>query len=185
MTENLENSWVKEILSHEELKQYTQFEEGLNKRFSETEKEKFHRDWASLVSEIANKLNDDPITKSSMELAARVMKLINNLYGDEHANLRAVIWEKGFKQGHAHQHSMSAEMVTWLDAALYAHYSEQIYALLKTSDRVTTEEKWQALMKEMFADNHSLEIDAVHKLLNNQNVSSNAKHWLRARYNIA
>jgi DNA-binding transcriptional MerR regulator len=185
MTENLENSWVKEILTHEELKQYIQFEESLKARFSETEKEKFHRDWASLVSEIASRLNDDPTTKSSMELARRVMKLINNLYGDEHANLRAVIWEKGFKQGHAHQHAMSPEMVTWLDAALYAHYSEQIYRLLKKVDQVTIEEQWQALMKEMFAGDHRLETDAIHKILDNPSVSANAKRWLKARYNIA
>ncbi len=185
MTENLENSWVKEILSHEELKQYVQFEESLKARFSETEKEMFHCDWSSLVSEIASKLNDDPATKSSMELARRVMKLINNLYGDEHANLRAVIWEKGFKEGHAQQYSMSTEMVTWLDAALYAHYSEQIYGLLKKIDQMTVETQWQALMKEMFAGNHHLEIDAVHKILDNPTVSANAKGWLKARYNIA
>ncbi len=182
MTENLENSWVKKILTHDELKQYARFEEGLKKRFSEAEKEEFHQNWSTLVSEIANKLGNDPTSASSMDLARRVMKLINQLYSDEHVNLRQVIWEKGFKQGHAHQHSMSNEMVTWLDQALYAYYSEQIYALLKSPGH---EQQWQKLMKEMFAGDYSLELDAAHKLLNNPKVNSDAKRWLKTKYNIA
>lgn len=118
-------------------------------------------------------------------MAERVMKLINQLYGEAHANLRQVIWEKGFKQGHAPQHSMSKEMIVWLDAALFAHYSGQIYGLLNKADDAAKEEQWQALMKEMFADNYSLEIDAIHKLLSSQIVSNKAKDWLRARYTIA
>jgi DNA-binding transcriptional MerR regulator len=183
MSENLENTWVKEILTPEELKQYVQFEEGLKERFNEAEKNKFHREWAELISLMASKLKDDPATKSSMELAAKTMKLINHLYGEEHANLRQIIWEKGFKQGYAPKHSMTQEMVTWLDKAIYAYYSQRIYALLKTLDFVAIEKQWQSLMKEMFSDNEKLEVDAVHKLLKNEDVSSEAKHWLKTRYN--
>lgn len=185
MTEKLENSWVKEILTHDELKQYVQFEEGLKKRFSNEEKEKFNRDWSSLVSEIADKIKNDPTEKSSMALARRVMMLINQLYGDEHANLRQVIWDKGFKQGHAHHHALSKEMVTWLDKALYAHYSEQMYALLKSPTHAAMHENWTALMKEVFANDQALEMDAVQKLLKNPAVSIEAKDWLKARYTIA
>lgn len=184
MAKNLENSWVKEILSHEELKQYLEFEEGLKKRFNQKEKDSFHHDWESNVAEIKSKLKEDPTSRASMALAARVMKLINQLYGEEHANLRQVIWEKGFKQGYEHHHSMSKEMVSWLDAALYAYYSGQIYSLLKTINKADIEEKWQLLVKEMFASNRSLEIDAVHKLLQNPDVCIDAKNWLKSRYNI-
>lgn len=81
---------------------------------------------------------------------------------------------------------MSKEMVTWVDQALYAYYSEQIYALLKSPDHGAIEQQWQTLMKEMFAGNHGLELDAAHKLLNNPKVSSGAKRWLKKKiYNIA
>lgn len=185
MTEKLENSWVKEILTQEELRQYVQFEQDLKKRFNNEEKEKFHQNWATLVSEIAKKLKDDPTEKSSKELAQRVMTLINQLYGDAHANLRQVIWDKGFKQGHSHQHAMSQEMVTWLDRALYAHYSEQMYALLKAPAHAAIHENWNALMKEVFAGNQDLLMDAVNKLLKDPAVSLEGKNWLKAKYNVA
>jgi DNA-binding transcriptional MerR regulator len=185
MSEKLENAWVKEILTPQELKQYIQFEAGLKTRFSEAEKDKFHREWTALVAEIASRLHDDPAAKSSMELAKRVMMHINKLYGDEHANLRHVIWEKGFKEGHARQHSMSKESISWLDAALFAYYSEEIYNLLRMPNSEAIDEKWQALMNEMFAGHSNLEIDAVYKILNNPKLSAKAKHWLRTKYNIA
>jgi len=185
MTEKLENSWVKDILSPEELKQYVQFEAGLKDRFSPSEKEAFHKDWSSLVAEIKNRLQEDPTSKPSMELAGRVMKVINNLYGDEHANLRHIIWEKGFKRGLADKgHLMSPETVKWLDEALFAYYSERIYSLLKDLGYETIDDKWQALMKEMFANNKNLELEAVQKILANKNISKSAKDWLKKTYKI-
>ncbi len=183
MSERLENAWVKDILTPEELKQFVQFETGLKARFSDAEKKQFDCDWASLVSEIANKLNDDPQSEASKAIAARVMTLINGLYGDEHANLRHVIWEKGFKGGHADQHSMSKEMVTWLDAALYAYYSGRIFALLKSPN--LDDSSWRALMKEMFAGDGERELEAVHKILVAKEVNAKAKLWLQSKYDIA
>lgn len=184
MSENIENTWVKEILTHEELKQYVKFEQGLKTRFSDEEKENFHRQWGELVSQIEEKLDDDPAAQASMELAATVMKHINQLYGDEHANLRAVIWEKGFKQGKGQQHSMSSEMVKWLDASLYAYYSGRIYDALTNVDGKGMERVWPALMKEVFAGDAALELDAIHKLIKDAKVSASAKAWLKARYKI-
>jgi DNA-binding transcriptional MerR regulator len=182
MEENLEHSWVKKILNPKELKQFVQFETGLKKRFSSTEKSKFHDTWGELVLEIANSLNNDPAKKSSMDLGKRVMDLINNLYGDEHANLRQVIWEKGFKEGHAQEHSMSQEMVTWLDKAIYAYYADRIYTLLKTPKNI--DKNWAKLMKEMFAGAKDQELDAVNKLLVSQQVSFEAKDWLKNKYKL-
>lgn len=185
MTEKLENSWVKEILTHEQLKQYIKFEDDLKVRFSDEEKESFHRNWASLVQEISQKMKDDPASPSSMDLASRVMKHINPLYGDEHANLRKVIWEQGFKKGHAsNEHGMSEEMVAWLDKALFAYYKGRIFLLLKSCDTSPIKE-WHALMKEMFADDSSLENDAVNQLLNDKSVSRDAKRWLRDLYKLS
>lgn len=180
MSEKLEHPWVKKILNPEELKQFVQFEEGLKKRFNSTEKAQFHESWASLVLEIEKRLNDDPAETSSMDLAKRVMDLINNLYSEEHASLRKVIWDKGFKEGHAQEHSMSKEMVTWLDKAIFAYYSQRIYALLKNPKGIT--KAWSDLMKEMFAGSIELELDAVNKLLKNPTVSDEAKTWLKAKY---
>lgn len=185
MTEKLENSWVKDILSAEELKQYVQFEAGLKDRFSTSEKEEFYKNWASLVEEIKNNLKEDPTSKQSMKLAKRVMKIINNLYGDEHVNLRHIIWEKGFKGGFADKdHLMSPEIVKWLDEALYAYYSERIYLLLNRLPHEIIDSEWQTLMKEMFANNKTNELEAVHKMLANKNISNKAKNWLKKKYTI-
>lgn len=181
MAEKLENTWVKEILTPEELKKYAQFEEGLKERFSPEEKERFHKDWAEKVADISSKLKDDPTSKSSMKLASQVMVLIKDLYGEQQ-NLRQTIWEKGFKAGHGHHHSMSEEMVKWLDAALFAYYAEQIYELLKQPLKII-EQKWAPLMNEMFG-NKELEIDAITKMLNNPKISAEAKSWLKNRYKL-
>lgn len=186
MTTKLENAWVRQVLSPEELKQYVQFEKGLKSRFSEREKAAFHQDWALLVDEIKNNLNTDPKSKLGMELAEGVMKLINNLYTDEHANLRHIIWEKGFKTGQADvAHSMSAEMVSWLDMAMHAYYSQRIYALLKQVGQKPNEvmsKEWQALMTEMFSNSKDREHDAVNQMLNNPNINDTAKNWLKLFY---
>lgn len=180
MGEKLEHSWVKKILTPKELKQFVQFEEGLKKRFSSSEKEQFHKNWSSLVLEIEKSLKEDPAKDSSMALAKKVMEQVNNLYGDEHANLRHVIWQKGFKQGHSNEHSMSVEMVLWLDRALYAYFANRIYRLLKTPK--TIEKEWSMLMQEMFAGDKELENDAINKILLNKQVSDEAKNWLKNKY---
>lgn len=180
MSEKLEHSWVKEILNPQELKQFVQFEEGLKKRFNSQEKAQFHQSWASLVLEIEKSLKEDPANKSSMNLAKRVMEQVNSLYGDDHANLRKIVWDKGFKEGHAHEHSMSNEMVLWLDKAIYAYYSQRLYTLLKNPKNI--EEPWSKLIKEMFAGSIEHQMDAVNKLLNDPTVSDEAKKWLKNKY---
>ncbi|WP_454786151.1 MerR family transcriptional regulator [Legionella sp. WA2024007413] len=122
MTQQLKNSWIKEVFNPKELEQYAQFEANLKTRFNENEKKQFEDAWFSLVNEINNNLHLDPQSPVAISLAKQCMELINNLYGKEHANLRTSKWEKGFKKGKGlEDHGLTTKIVDWLDRAIDAY----------------------------------------------------------------
>ncbi len=112
MTQQLENSWIKEIFTPEELKQYAAFESELkNKSIAAASEKK----WFKLMEEVNNNLQQEPTSKIGIELAKSSMDIINGLYGKKHANLRATKWQKGFKEGKGlKEHGLTPEIVNGL-----------------------------------------------------------------------
>jgi len=96
MTQQLEHSWVKEIFTSEELKEYAAFEADLNSQSNQDKKDEFQKNWLLLVGEIENNLKHNPKSNIGIQLGGKCMRLINAFYGKKHARLRTKIFEKGF-----------------------------------------------------------------------------------------
>jgi hypothetical protein len=58
-----------------------------------------------------------------LSTAKKCMDMVNGLYGKENANLKHVIWNRGFKSGHMdREYFTSPKVVAWLDKAIDAYY---------------------------------------------------------------
>jgi hypothetical protein len=180
MTAELKNKWVKDILTDEELKQYSEFEGGLKRR---GDKEDFEKQWAELVMQIKDNIELDPASTKAIEIGGNVMKLINGVYGVENANLKRAIWEKGFKAGKADNHAMNPEMVAWLDKAIFHYWSKRVYDLLaqvSTNQPKDLADQWHSLMREMYGDGQdNLKREVVNVVLEDNKASDQAKEWLK------
>src|SRR5205823_1479843 len=131
MTEQIENAWVKQALTTEELKQYVEFEKGLKTRFSPAEKAASEKEWADITKEVHASINENPTSKTGIALGKRCLDWVNKMYGKKFASLRTSIWEKGFKEGHAKDyHGISPDGVVWLDKAMDAYCRDRIYKTL-------------------------------------------------------
>lgn len=183
MTQKLENAWISQVLTPEELKQYAKFEAELNDRYSIDKKQNFETAWKNVVKEIQANLNHDPKSPNGMKLGEKVMNLINDLYGKEHANLKHTIWNKGFKQGHsAGEHDMSPEVIQWMDKAIDAYYRNRIYRLLdqiSENPSKQLEQQWQGLLEEMYGNSDKLKQELVEVALKDDRVNQKARLWLQ------
>lgn len=183
MTQQLENSWASEVFTSDELKQYAEFESGLKSRFTPEDKAAFDKAWTDVVEDIKQNLDKDPTSEIGLELAERVMTLVNHLYGEEHANLKHQIWEEGFKKGKMEDnHSLTPEMVDWLAKANDAYYYARIYTILDQvgeGDDKAVETQWNALLDEMYGNAQTLKDDLVEAALKDERVSDRAKAWLK------
>ena len=73
MTQQLEHSWVKDIFTPEELKQYAAFEIEWKSNSTPEKKEEFEKKWANLVSEISNNLDKDPESAIGIAIGEKLM----------------------------------------------------------------------------------------------------------------
>lgn len=183
MTQQLEQSWVKEIFTPEELKQYAAFETEL-KTQSLNQKTTFETDWQNLVAEISQNLKIDPKSEIGINIGERCMILINGLYGRKNANLRTKIFEKGFAEGKGLETvGMTIEIVKWLDQALDAYWKQRIYSILAQVGKTSESEVlnlWNAVLDDMYGEDSERKIDLVKMALEDARVSKTAKNWLKA-----
>jgi DNA-binding transcriptional MerR regulator len=184
MTQKLEHPWIGEILSPDELVEYAQYEQGLKKRFTESERRSFEQNWAELIEHIAANLDKDPTSEFGISIGEQVMKLINKLYGREHAVLRKSIWEKGFKPGKMEgEHQLPPEIVNWMDKAFGAYWRHLLYGVLNKvgieSHEVVLSE-WQTILADMYGDSDELKLALYQIALADDKVSDIAKEWIRS-----
>lgn len=187
MTQQLENTWVKEVFNSEELKQYAQFETDLKARSSLEEKERFEKDWYALVQDISCNLQHPPESQIGIRCAQRCMEMINALYGKENANLRTTLWEKGFKEGkNLGEHGLTPEIVDWLDKAMDAYWRERLYSILdqvgKRSDSELLQ-AWQDVLEDMYGNATDAKMAVFHEAMTDKRVSKEAKDWLEVIIN--
>ncbi len=186
MTETIENAWVKQVLTAEEIKQYAEFEKGLKDRFSEQEKEASIKAWMDIVSEVHAALKLNPMEEKGIVLGKRCLDWVNKTYGKKYAALRTSIWEKGFKEGHAKDyHGLSFEGVEWLDKAMDAYCRDRIYKILNQigthpENEVLTQ--WNELLIEMYGDEQTPKNELIKVALLDENIIDAAKNWLEKRY---
>jgi DNA-binding transcriptional MerR regulator len=188
MTQQLEHSWVKEIFTPEELKQYATFEAELKSHSTPEQKAAFEKNWDALVEEIKNNLSKDPASESGIQLGKKMMQWVNGVYGKKYAHLRTKKFEKGFGEGKGlDEVGLTPEIVTWIDQAMDAYWRERIYGLLDQVGEISSSKLlllWNEIMDDMYGNDGENKLDIPIAALQDDKVSLDAKKWLKSVFNL-
>lgn len=184
MTEELEHSWVKEIFTSEELKQYATFEMEWKKKSTVQQKEDFENEWAKLIADINQNLKSDPASLLGIAIGKKCMTLINGVYGKKYAHLRTKKFEKGFVEGKGlDEVGLTLESVTWLDKAIDAYWRDRLYGVLDQVGTGISDEAifhlWKDILDDMYGDDESRKKELYDAALADERVSEKAKEWLK------
>jgi DNA-binding transcriptional MerR regulator len=188
MTQQLEHSWVKEIFTPEELKQYAAFETEMKTHSTLEQKATFENNWNALLEEIKNNLLKDPTSETGIRLGEKMMQWVNGVYGKKYAHLRTKKFEKGFGEGKGlDEVGLTPEMVTWIDQAMDAYWRERIYNILDQAGIVSSSELlllWNEVMDDMYGDEGERKLEIPAAALQDDRVSPDAKKWLKSVFNL-
>lgn len=182
MTQQLEHSWVKEIFTQEELKQYANFEAELKSRSTPEQKAAFEQKWFNLVEEAKENLHQDPKSDVGIRLGKKFMDWVNNLYGKKYAHLRTKKFEQGFGEGKGLQETgLTPELVAWLEIAMDAYFRQRIYEILNQVGKLPADEVltlWNEVLIEIHGDDHKQNESVLIAAMKDDKVSEEAKKWL-------
>lgn len=188
MTQQLEHSWVKEIFTPEELKQYAAFEAELKSNSTPEQKADFEKNWAALVEEIKQNLSKEPTSEIGIQLGEKMMQWVNGVYGKKYAHLRTKKFEKGFAEGKGlDEVGLTPEMVTWIDQAVDAYWRERIYGVLAQAGEISSSKLlllWNEVMDDMYGNEGERKLDIPAAALQDAKVSLDAKKWLKSVFNL-
>jgi DNA-binding transcriptional MerR regulator len=181
MTQQLEHSWVKEIFTPDELKQYAEFEKGMK---ASGEKAAFKKNWQQLVDELKDNLKNDPYSKAGIDLGKKYMDWVNGIYGKKYAHLRTKKWEQGFGEGKGlDEIGLTPELMSWIEKATDAYWRDRIYGFLNTVETIpssTAIKLWNEILDDMYGDEEARKITIYEMALKDEKVSEAAKAWLRS-----
>lgn len=184
MTEQLEHSWVKEIFTPDELKQYIEFEKELKTNTKPEQKAQFEKAWNLLVKEVEANLKQDPNSSQGIQLGKKLMDWVNGVYGKKYAHLRTKKFEKGFGEGKGlDEVGLTPETVSWMDKAMDAYWRDRIYGILDQVGKLpssTMNTLWNEVLDDMYGDEGDRK-NILHEIaLKDDKVSDQAKSWLRS-----
>lgn len=184
MTQQLENSWVKEIFTPEELKQYATFEIELKSNTIPEQKELFEKNWTNLLAEISSNLDNDPTSAVGISIGKKSILWVNEVYGKKFANLRTIKFRKGFSEGKGLEEAgLTPEIVHWWDKAMDAYCRDRVYGILnKVGSDVSDEEifkLWNEVLDDMYGDEITYKKEIYNSALTDKNISAKAKKWLK------
>jgi DNA-binding transcriptional MerR regulator len=184
MTQQLEHSWVKEIFTPEELKQYAAFEAELKTNSTPAQKAEFEKNWTNLVERIHRNLDNDPKSAAGIAIGKECMLWINGVYGKKYAHLRTKKFEQGFAEGKGLEEAgLTPEIVAWMDKAIDAYWRDRIYGILnKVGSGVSDEEifhLWNEVLDDMYGEENARKKELYDVALADEKVSEKAKEWLR------
>lgn len=182
MTQQLEHSWVKDIFSPEELKQYAAFETEMITHSTPEQKIAFEKAWTDLVEEVKRHLDEDPQSATGIRLGEKFMLWVNNVYGKKYAHLRTKKFEKGFGEGKGLEETgLTPEIVSWVDQAMDAYWRKRIYACLAQVGHKPSAEilnLWNELLDDMYGDNTERKLEIVDAVSKDVTISPKAKIWV-------
>lgn len=182
MTQQLEHSWVKDIFSPDELKQYAAFETEMITHSTPGQKIAFEKAWAELVEEVKHHLDEDPKSATGIRLGEKFMLWVNSVYGKKYAHLRTRKFEKGFGEGKGLEETgLTPEIVLWVDQAMDAYWRKRIYACLAQVGHKPSAEildLWDELLDDMYGDDKVRKLEIVDTILKDDTISPEAKTWV-------
>lgn len=181
MTQQLEHSWVKEIFTPDELKQYAEFEKEMK---ASGGKAVFKKNWQQLVEELKNNLKNNPYSKAGIDLGKKYMDWVNRLYGKKYAHLRTKKWEQGFGEGKGlDEIGLTPELMAWIEKATDAYWKDRLYGFLNkvaTLSSSDAKKLWNEILDDMYGDEEARKIAIYERVLKDEKVSEAAKVWLRS-----
>jgi DNA-binding transcriptional MerR regulator len=179
MTQQLEHSWVKEIFTPNELKQYAEFEQEMK---ATGQKDVFIKNWQYLVDEIKNNVQNDPQSKIGIDLGKKYMDWVNGIYGKKYAHLRTKKWEQGFGEGKGlDEIGLTPEQMAWIEKAVDAYWYDRIAGLLNqigTLPSSTAVKLWNEILDEMYGNEEARKVIIYEMALKDEKISQTAKTWL-------
>jgi len=182
MTQQLEHSWVKEIFTPEELKEYATFEAELKSRSTPEGKAEFEKKWSALVEEVKKHLHENPESRIGIQIGEKFMQWVNALYGKKYAHLRTKKFEKGFGEGKGlDETGLTMEMVAWLDKAMNAYWRQRIYGVLAQAGKKPSPDvlkQWNGILDDMYGDDNERKKSIIDFIMQDNNISQDAKTWL-------
>lgn len=183
MTEQLEHSWVKEIFTPEELKQYATFETELKANATPEQKAAFEKSWTNLVAELRQNLAQKPTSTIGIAMGKKCMTWLNEVYGKKYAHLRTKKFEKGFAEGKGLEEvGLTPEIVTWMDKAIDAYLKDRIYGILHQIGTGVSNETilrlWNEVLDEMYGEDNARKQEIYAIALADEHISQQAKAWL-------
>lgn len=184
MTQQLEHSWVKEIFTPDELKQYAAFETELKSNATPEQKAAFEKNWAHLVNEMQYNLDKDPTSAIGIALGKKCMDWINEVYGKKYAHLRTKKFEKGFAEGKGLKEvGLTPEIVSWMDKAMDAYWRDRIYGILNQVGTEVSDETifklWKEVLDDMYGEDDLRKKEICDIALTDEKISRQAKKWLQ------
>lgn len=183
MTQQLEHSWVKNIYSDKELKQYAEFEAKMKVGTNAHSKAEFEQRWQALIKELNNSMEYAPDSAEAISIAEKVMCWVNEVYGKEYAHLRTKKMEQGFGEGMGLEDvGFTKASVKWLSQAMDAYWAERIYNCLgqiKTKTNTELLAQWQKIMDDMYGNEEARKIEVIYRILEDQRTDDAAKVWLK------
>ena len=181
MTEQLEHSWVKEIFTPDELKQYAEFEKEL--KANPEQKAQFEKAWDLLVDEVKANLKQDLNSNQGIQLGKKIMDWVNGVYGKKYAHLRTKKFEQGFGEGKGlNEVGLTPEIVSWMDKAMDAYWRGRIYGILDHVGKLpsaTVLTLWNEVLDDMYGEEGDRKNTVQEIVLKDDRVSDKAKAWLR------
>ncbi len=180
MSEQLEHSWVKDIFTEDELKEYAAFE---HKMKTTTDKAAFERNWEQLVDDIKANLEQNPTSEVGINIGRRCFELLNQLYGHEYAHLRTKKFEQGFGEGKGLT-EVGLDNQTWLwfekavDAYLHAYVGEFLATIgQKSHDELIL--AWADVLQTIHGHDLPRRARLIETILHSERVSDSAKTWVK------
>ena len=188
MTQQLEHSWVKEIFTPEELKEYAAFEAELKAHSTPEQQAAFEKTWANLVEEAKRNLSKDPSSAIGIQLGGKLMQWVNGVYGKKYAHLRTKKFEQGFGEGKGlDEVGLTPELVSWLDKAMDAYWRDRIHGILAQVGKTpstTLVMLWKAMLEDMYGDDLSRSAAIYSAVMEDKQVSKIAKDWLKKEFGL-
>ncbi|KTD31692.1 MerR family transcriptional regulator [Legionella moravica] len=187
MTDNLEHSWVKEIFTPDELKQYVAFEKEMKANKTPEQKAAFEQQWHQILNELKMNMHQDPESARGIELGKQYMEWVNGIYGKKYAHLRTKKWEKGFGEGKGLEDiGLTPELLAWIEKATNAYWHDRIFSILEQVGKqpeAIVLALWNEALDDLYG-NENARKQAIYELaLTNEQVSAEAKAWLNKLMN--
>ena len=181
MTAHLEHSWVKELFTTDELRQYAEFEQEMK---ATNTKKVFEEKWQELLNDLKKNMEKAPDSPTGIQFGKKYMDFINGIYGKKYAHLRTRKWEKGFAEGKGlDEVGLTPEIMSWLEKAIDAYWRDRLMGILGQIGKMQNSEVltlWNKALDDMFGEETARK-DAIYDIaLKEESLSPEAKIWLES-----